>query len=69
MNNMEICDHDNPIGVEISGIYDGVCYLVCRDCGWAWHRFPEWQYDRSRAGYNRKRWEKIEAEIQKINNE
>ncbi len=29
------------IGIEISGVYDGVLYWQCPDCGWAWHRFPQ----------------------------
>lgn len=26
------------IGIEIFGIYDGVLFWQCPDCGWAWHR-------------------------------
>jgi hypothetical protein len=29
------------IGVEIRGLYDGVCYWLCPDCGGTWDRFPE----------------------------
>jgi hypothetical protein len=27
------------IGIEVQGIYDGVLYYKCPDCGWAWQRF------------------------------
>lgn len=27
------------VGVEVSGIYDGVLYWQCPDCGHAWPRF------------------------------
>lgn len=26
------------IGVEVSGVYDGVLYWMCPDCGGRWHR-------------------------------
>jgi hypothetical protein len=29
------------IGVEVSGVYDGVLFWKCPDCGHAWHRWPE----------------------------
>lgn len=29
------------IGVEIPGLYDGVCYWMCPDCGERWHRFAD----------------------------
>lgn len=28
------------IGVEIRGVYDGVLFWQCPDCGGRWHRFP-----------------------------
>jgi hypothetical protein len=28
------------IGVEIQGLYDGVAYWKCPDCGHEWERFP-----------------------------
>lgn len=28
------------IGVEIRGVYDGIAYWRCPDCGLRWHRFP-----------------------------
>lgn len=27
------------IGVEIQGVYDGMLFYVCPDCGGAWHRW------------------------------
>lgn len=29
------------IGVEISGVYDGVAYWRCEKCGHEWHRWPK----------------------------
>lgn len=37
------------IGVEIPGVYDGILFWTCPDCGGAWHRFPEGDYRRERA--------------------
>ena len=28
-------------GAEVDGVYDGVLYWVCPDCGGAWHQFDE----------------------------
>jgi predicted RNA-binding Zn-ribbon protein involved in translation (DUF1610 family) len=28
------------IGIEIPGVYDGVLYWQCPDCGHTWDRFP-----------------------------
>lgn len=44
------------IGVEIRGIYDGVAYWQCPDCGWAWHRFDETDG----------RWRKIDPWVKEI---
>lgn len=41
--------YSRTIGIEISGIYDGVLFWQCPDCGGKWHRFPEGDYRRSRA--------------------
>ena len=37
------------IGVNHSGVYDGVLYWMCPDCGGTWHRFSpgDWRYDRA----------------------
>lgn len=44
--------YTRTIGVTIPGLYDGVAYFVCPDCGHRWHRFPEGDYRRSRVrGY------------------
>jgi hypothetical protein len=33
-------DHfSRRIGVEVSGLYDGVAYWQCPDCGTTWRRF------------------------------
>jgi predicted RNA-binding Zn-ribbon protein involved in translation (DUF1610 family) len=37
------------IGQEIPGVYDGVLYWFCPDCGGKWHRWPEGHYLRNRA--------------------
>lgn len=37
------------IGVEISGVYDGVLFWQCPDCGGRWHRWPEGSTLRARA--------------------
>lgn len=37
------------IGVQVRGVYDGVLYWQCPDCGGKWHRFPEGHYIRQRA--------------------
>lgn len=29
------------MGVEVRGVYDGICYWTCMKCGARWHRFPE----------------------------
>lgn len=29
------------VGVEIRGVYDGVLYWQCPDCGHCWHRWDE----------------------------
>jgi len=31
---------DNPvIGIEVQGVFDGVLFWQCPDCGAQWHRF------------------------------
>lgn len=41
------CESDGPrffrrlCGVEVRGLYDGVCYWQCPDCSGKWHRFDE----------------------------
>lgn len=32
---------ERQIGVEVRGVYDGVLYWRCPDCGGRWHRFTE----------------------------
>jgi len=31
--------YSRMIGVEVPGVYDGVLYWECPDCGARWHRF------------------------------
>ena len=50
------CNKDQLIGVEVRGLYDGVCYWTCRKCGARWHRFPA-------GDYRRERVEKIRAAL------
>lgn len=33
--------YSRMIGYEIQGLYDGVAFWMCPDCGIRWHRFPE----------------------------
>jgi hypothetical protein len=33
--------YSRTLGVEIRGVYDGVLYWQCPDCGGTWHRWPE----------------------------
>lgn len=37
----ESTHYSNVIGVEVSGVYDGVLYWMCPLCNHRWHRFPE----------------------------
>lgn len=37
------------IGMEVRGVYDGVLYWFCPDCGWAWHRWEEGNRLRTKA--------------------
>lgn len=37
------------IGVEMRGVYDGVLFLECLNCGERWHRWPEGHNLRRRA--------------------
>lgn len=41
--------YDRTIGVEVRGVYDGVLYWACPDCGGTWHRWPEDHHLRARA--------------------
>lgn len=33
--------YSRTIGMEVMGVYDGVLYWQCPDCGGTWHRWPE----------------------------
>ena len=37
------------IGVEVRGVYDGMLYYQCPDCGGRWRRFEEGHWLRARA--------------------
>ena len=41
--------YGRTIMVEIQGVYDGGLYMMCPDCGKAWHRWPEGHHLRKRA--------------------
>lgn len=41
--------YSRGIGVEIQGVYDGVLFWRCPDCGHDWHRWPEGDSLRARA--------------------
>ena len=28
------------LGIEVSGLYDGILFWACPDCGGRWHRWP-----------------------------
>ena len=34
-----VTHYSRMIGVEVPGVYDGVLYWACPDCGARWHRF------------------------------
>jgi predicted RNA-binding Zn-ribbon protein involved in translation (DUF1610 family) len=33
--------YQRTIGVEVWGVYDGMLYFMCPDCGYAWHRWRD----------------------------
>lgn len=40
----EVCPNgcpDRPWGIQLQGVYDGICYWTCPSCGVNWHRWPE----------------------------
>lgn len=37
------------IGINIRGVYDGVLFWKCPDCGGEWHRWPEGDFRRAKA--------------------
>jgi predicted RNA-binding Zn-ribbon protein involved in translation (DUF1610 family) len=39
------------VGIEVRGVYDGVLYWQCPDCGHKWHRWPEGHHLRRKAEY------------------
>lgn len=34
-------DYSRRVGVEIGGVYDGILFWACPDCGGTWNRWPE----------------------------
>lgn len=42
------------VGVELRGVYDGICYWRCEKCRVKWHRFDKGDY---RRGLVAKAWE------------
>lgn len=49
------CSESNAIGVEVRGIYDGILYWICKECGGAFHRFDydDYRYERAKDFVNR----------------
>lgn len=43
------CGAGDPAGVEVRGVYDGVLFWQCQQCGTPFHRWPEGSPDRVRA--------------------
>jgi hypothetical protein len=41
--------YSRMIGVEISGVYDGMLFWECPDCGGRWHRWAEGTYQHTKA--------------------
>lgn len=41
--------YSRKIGVEVRGVYDGILYWRCPQCGGAWHRFQNNHYLRQKA--------------------
>lgn len=42
-------EYSRGIGVEISGVYDGVLFYLCPVCDGTWHRWPvgDWLYGKA----------------------
>lgn len=40
---------EHTVGVEVTGVYDGILFWRCTACRTAWHRWPEghWQHERA----------------------
>lgn len=36
-----VTHYSRMLGIEIRGVYDGVLYWTCPECGVRWHRWPE----------------------------
>ena len=43
------CGAGDPAGVEVRGVYDGVLFWRCQQCGAPFHRWPEGSPFRERA--------------------
>jgi hypothetical protein len=43
----ENAHYRREIGIEVTGVYDGVLYWRCRDCGGLWNRWPNTAYYKS----------------------
>lgn len=55
------CENHVKIGMEVRGVYDGVLFWWCSNCGEAWHRWPEgsilWEKAKPYiASVNEKEW-------------
>lgn len=41
--------YSRKIGIEERGVYDGILYWMCPDCGGKWHRWTHNSYLRDKA--------------------
>lgn len=41
--------YSRTVGIEVRGVYDGVLFWTCPDCGLAWHRWQPGSHIRDRA--------------------
>lgn len=41
--------YSRKIGIEVRGVYDGILYWRCPDCGGTWHRWMNNGYLRQKA--------------------
>jgi hypothetical protein len=54
--------YSKMVGVQIRGVYDGVCYWFCPECGERWHRFAEGDSYRRRVEAC---WAREEEEVER----
>lgn len=49
--NLKDGGYSRKLGIEIRGVYDGILYWMCPDCGEPWHRWPPGDPLRARANF------------------